>query len=934
MRKLLPVLFFTLLLVLGTSLNAVAATFSVDMNGYNGTFTTVYISGTFNGWSQFDNALSDEDGDGIWSIVVDMPVGDDYKFQVDGWADQENFTSGDPCTMTFGDNGEFVNRIYNGDDEVCYTWAACSACGEGNTGGGNNGGGGTEVTNSILSVDMNGYNRAFTTVYISGTFNGWSDFANPLSDEDGDGIWSASVNIPVGGDYKFQVDGWADDEKFTDGDPCTQTFGDNGEFINRIYSGGAEVCFIWASCAPCGSTGGGNNGGGGSQNETYTTTFSVDMTNSNIAFQQVYLSGSFNAWSGEANPMSDADNDGIWTISLPLAEGMYEYKFTTDNWMHQEEFEVGSSCTLTTGEFTNRLIDVSANSEVCYNWNSCSICGDSTAEVLYTTTFEVDMNSYTNSFSTLYVSGSLNGWSGDSNPMSDTDGDGIWTAAITLPSGTYEYKFTIDDWAASEEFVPGESCTNTTDEFTNRIIDINSNSGVCFTWNSCSPCGSTGGGNNGTAGGGNGDGGNNGTAGGGNGDGGANGSTGGGNTALFSDYSWLSGIVDPNNCEGTSIQVYRSSGYVYLFVETANSSVLYNATGTLYCTGSPGYNCQELYSVDEVIENYSCGSGGNGNGGDTGGGNTGNTGGGNGDGGGNGTAGGGNTAIFSEYTWLSGIVDPNNCEGTTIQVYRSSGYIYLFVETATSSVLYNASGTLYCTGSPGYNCQELYAVDEVVENYSCGSSNNGGDTGSGNNGGGNAGGGNDGGANTTIFSDYAWLSDIVDPNNCSGTSIQVYRSSGYVYLFVETANSSVLYNASGTLYCTGSPGYNCQELYAVDEVVENYNCSGGQLSEDEILPAFKTTSNNQSITTALTTEFSVYPNPSNGLFFVELATNSDIDRTLTVLNIQGQIIQQQVLTATTAAQKIAFNLTNQAAGMYFVRVSSKEGNSVKRLIVK
>jgi len=78
----------------------------------------------------------------------------------------------------------------------------------------------------------------------------------------------------------------------------------------------------------------------------------------------------------------------------------------------------------------------------------------------------------------------------------------------------------------------------------------------------------------------------------------------------------------------------------------------------------------------------------------------------------------------------------------------------------------------------------------------------------------------------------------------------------------------------------------------------------------------------------------VYPNPSNGLFFVELATSSDIDRSLTILNVQGQIVQQQFLAATTAEQKITFNLTNQAAGMYFIRVSSKEGNSVKRLVVK
>jgi len=70
MQKLITVLFFTMLLVLGTSSYATAsATYSVDMNGYSGSFTTVYISGTFNGWSDFANPLSDEDGDGIWSTI-------------------------------------------------------------------------------------------------------------------------------------------------------------------------------------------------------------------------------------------------------------------------------------------------------------------------------------------------------------------------------------------------------------------------------------------------------------------------------------------------------------------------------------------------------------------------------------------------------------------------------------------------------------------------------------------------------------------------------------------------------------------------------------------------------------------------------------------------------------------------------------------------
>ena len=106
------------------------------------------------------------------------------------------------------------------------------------------------------------------------------------------------------------------------------------------------------------------------------TTFGVDMNGFTEAFTQVYVSGTFNEWSGDANPLSDEDGDGIWHATIPLPAGTHEYKFTLDNWAFQEEFEGGEECTVTAGAFTNRLIEVSAESEFCFQWNACSACGE------------------------------------------------------------------------------------------------------------------------------------------------------------------------------------------------------------------------------------------------------------------------------------------------------------------------------------------------------------------------------------------------------------------------------------------------------------------------------------------------------------------------------------------------------------------------------
>ncbi len=47
--------------------------------------------------------------------------------------------------------------------------------------------------------------------------------------------------------------------------------------------------------------------------------------------KSVNLIGDFNNWSKTANPLSDADGDGIWETVLLLAPGQYQYRFLIDN---------------------------------------------------------------------------------------------------------------------------------------------------------------------------------------------------------------------------------------------------------------------------------------------------------------------------------------------------------------------------------------------------------------------------------------------------------------------------------------------------------------------------------------------------------------------------------------------------------------------------
>ncbi len=104
--------------------------------------------------------------------------------------------------------------------------------------------------------------------------------------------------------------------------------------------------------------------------------------------------------------------------------------------------------------------------------------------------FNVDMNDYAGTFTTIYISGSFNSWSGDANPMTDADGDKIYETTLQLQSGDYEYKFELDNWAVSEQFADGDPCTITdpSGQFVNRIVHVTGDKTVCFEWQTCTTC--------------------------------------------------------------------------------------------------------------------------------------------------------------------------------------------------------------------------------------------------------------------------------------------------------------------------------------------------------------------------------------------------------------------------------------------------------------
>jgi Secretion system C-terminal sorting domain/Glycogen recognition site of AMP-activated protein kinase len=332
--------------------------------------------------------------------------------------------------------------------------------------------------NVTFQVDMNNVTQGFTTPEVNGGFNGWCGGCAPMSDANGDNIWDITIDLPAGNhEFKFAADSWSIQENLTPGSSCTLT---TGAFTNRLITVSGDMTLdvvCWGSCLSCGLA-----------PSSYDVTFRVDMNNVTEAYTTPEVNGTFNNWCGGCAPMTDANADGVWEITIALEPGTYEYKYAADTWTIQENLPAGSACTITTGAFTNRLLVVSANETlpvVC--WGSCEDCGQSTGP--FNVTFKVDMSLVTETYTTPEVNGTFNNWCGGCAPMSDLDGDDVWELTISLPVGAHEYKFAYDAWAGQEELTAGTSCVVTLDGFTNRYLVVEDNAvldAVC--WASCEIC--------------------------------------------------------------------------------------------------------------------------------------------------------------------------------------------------------------------------------------------------------------------------------------------------------------------------------------------------------------------------------------------------------------------------------------------------------------
>lgn len=252
-----------------------------------------------------------------------------------------------------------------------------------------------------------------------------------------------------------------------------------------IAGSGADVNYYFDDICQIGSSG----------PQSRKINFAIDMNNYSSNFDKVYLSGTFNNWSGDSNALSDDDADGIWTGNLDLPVGLYEYKVTLDNWKAQENFIGTEECTIPdpSGQFVNRKLVVSSNTDIpIFSFNSCYAFGE---EIKIT--FKLGMGNITPSPEGVWIAGGGNfDVPGGKYKMKDPDGDKIYEVVVPRKSGFSSY-FTFANGPCPDysckELIEGLPCANP-NNFNDRFIGpITSNTvyascfGLCTNNAECLP---------------------------------------------------------------------------------------------------------------------------------------------------------------------------------------------------------------------------------------------------------------------------------------------------------------------------------------------------------------------------------------------------------------------------------------------------------------
>ncbi|MEM1120454.1 MAG: T9SS type A sorting domain-containing protein [Bacteroidota bacterium] len=179
-----------------------------------------------------------------------------------------------------------------------------------------------------------------------------------------------------------------------------------------------------------------------------------------------------------------------------------------------------------------------------------------------------------------------------------------------------------------------------------------------------------------------------------------------------------------------------------------------------------------------------------------------------------------------------------------------------------------------------------------------------------------------------IFTEFAWLNDLIDTNNCEGTTVEVYDLGAFSYVHVQTSDMGVLYYEDGTFYCMDLVSYDCRSLYELTEDKRT-----GLWTCEPSRDGPKSPDNGRRLapkTTVLqpTVGFKIFPNPTRGLLNVQIERSLNAEFLVTVYHPTGRVVERKQVFNT----NLTLDLSNEAPGIYLVEWQNGENRIVRKVV--
>ncbi len=322
-------------------------------------------------------------------------------------------------------------------------------------------------------------------VYVAGEFNSWNATAQAMADADADGVFEVTIDLAPGRyQYKYVIEGttWQEDPYSTESVP--DPYGGKNSVL--VVPEGAATLSVGLSGAakPLAATPAAVPPVAQPAVPVPSAAASASHRNVYFAMQAkgataVFLAGEFNSWSATAQAMSDADGNGVFDVTIPLAPGHYQYKYVIDGTWKEDPRSAAYVADPYGGK--NSIVEVSAGEgvqeaatsagaqpavgragaaatagasgttgakpaapAVAKPASSAALTGQRTVTFRYQPPIS--------GVREIFLAGTFNDWNVGATPMRDQDGDGVWEAMLLLAPGDYEYKFVADGtWITDEK---------------------------------------------------------------------------------------------------------------------------------------------------------------------------------------------------------------------------------------------------------------------------------------------------------------------------------------------------------------------------------------------------------------------------------------------------------------------------------------------------